>query len=148
MRLNQVLINLLGNAVKFTPEKGSVQVSVYQEALPEDTFCVRTHFLVSDTGIGMSQEYQKVIFDSFSREDDTRVQKTEGSGPFRVILPLSILEMSSTSLISPSRCLLDRAIVLPFDNLDQTILGMSSRWLTIVYAASFAAIAMRCPARR
>ncbi len=80
VRLNQVLINLLGNAVKFTPEKGSVQVSVYQEALPEDTFCVRTHFLVSDTGIGMSQEYQKVIFDSFSREDDTRVQKTEGSG--------------------------------------------------------------------
>ena len=65
VRLNQVLINLLGNAVKFTPEKGSVQVSVYQEALPEDTFCVRTHFLVSDTGIGMSQEYQKVIFDSF-----------------------------------------------------------------------------------
>ncbi len=80
VRLNQVLINLLGNAVKFTPEKGSVQVSVYQEALPEDTFCVRTHFLVSDTGIGMSQEYQKVIFDSFSREDNTRVQKTEGSG--------------------------------------------------------------------
>ena len=80
VRLNQVLINLLGNAVKFTPEKGSVQVSVYQEALPEDTFCVRTHFLVSDTGIGMSREYQKVIFDSFSREDNTRVQKTEGSG--------------------------------------------------------------------
>lgn len=80
VRLNQVLINLLGNAVKFTPEHGSVQVAVYQEALPEDTACVRTHFLVSDTGIGMSEEYQKKIFESFSREDRTHVQKTEGSG--------------------------------------------------------------------
>ncbi|MCI9658244.1 MAG: response regulator [Lachnospiraceae bacterium] len=80
VRLNQVLINLLGNAVKFTPEKGSVQVSVYQEALPENDSQIRTHFLVSDTGIGMSKEYQKEIFESFSREDNTCVQKTEGSG--------------------------------------------------------------------
>ncbi|WP_305117301.1 ATP-binding protein [Acutalibacter muris] len=67
MRLNQVLINLLGNSVKFTPDNGTVQVSVYQEKLPEDTSYVRTHFLVSDTGIGMSKEYQKKLFDSFSR---------------------------------------------------------------------------------
>lgn len=80
VRLNQVLINLLGNAVKFTPENGSVQVTVYQEALPEDISRVRTHFLVSDTGIGMSKEYQREIFESFSREDNIRVQKTEGSG--------------------------------------------------------------------
>lgn len=80
VRLNQVLINLLGNAVKFTPEGGSIRVLLYQEALPEDSARIRTHFLVQDTGIGMSKEYQKVIFDSFSREDDTRVQKTEGSG--------------------------------------------------------------------
>ncbi len=80
VRLNQVLINLLGNAVKFTPENGLVQVAVYQEALPEDASRVRTHFLVSDTGIGMSKEYQRVIFESFSREDNIRVQKTEGSG--------------------------------------------------------------------
>ncbi len=80
VRLNQVLINLLGNAVKFTPEKGAVQVSLYQESLPEDPSRVRTHFLVSDTGIGMSKEYQKEIFSSFSREDNTHVQKIEGSG--------------------------------------------------------------------
>ena len=80
VRLNQVLINLLGNAVKFTPEKGSVQVIVYQEELPEDTSLVRTHFLVRDTGIGMSKEYQAVIFESFSRENNKRVRKTEGSG--------------------------------------------------------------------
>lgn len=80
VRLNQILINLLGNAVKFTPEYGSVKVSMYQEVLPEDDSCIRTHFIVSDTGIGMSEEYQEKIFDSFSREDNARVQKTEGSG--------------------------------------------------------------------
>ena len=80
VRLNQVLINLLGNAVKFTPENGRIQVVVYQEDVPGAPSHVRTHFLVSDTGIGMSKEYQKVIFESFSREDNTRVQKTEGSG--------------------------------------------------------------------
>ena len=80
VRLNQVLINLLGNAVKFTPEGGALQVTVYQEALPETPNHVRTHFLVSDTGIGMSKEYQKVIFESFSRENNTQVRKTEGSG--------------------------------------------------------------------
>ena len=80
VRLNQVLINLLGNAVKFTPENGLIQVAVYQEALPGDVSRVRTHFLVSDTGIGMSKEYQRVIFESFSREDNIRVRKIEGSG--------------------------------------------------------------------
>ncbi len=80
VRLNQVLINLLGNAVKFTPDNGSVQVSLYQEVLPEETSCVRTHFLVADTGIGMSKEYQEKLFDSFSREENVHVQKTEGSG--------------------------------------------------------------------
>ena len=80
VRVNQVLINLLGNAVKFTPDNGCVQISLYQEALPDDTSLVRTHFTVRDTGIGMSEEYQKKIFDSFSREENARVQKTEGSG--------------------------------------------------------------------
>lgn len=80
VRLNQVLINLLGNAVKFTPDRGTIYVCVHQEELPGSPSCVRTHFTVCDTGIGMSKEYQRRIFDSFSREDNTRVQKTEGSG--------------------------------------------------------------------
>ena len=79
VRLNQILINLLGNAVKFTPENGTVQVSIYQEAR-SDTSRVRTHFLVRDTGIGMSEAYQKELFNAFSRENNARVQKIEGSG--------------------------------------------------------------------
>lgn len=96
VRLNQVLINLLGNAVKFTPDKGSVQVVLYQEPLPEDTSKVRTHFIVKDTGIGMSKEYQKKLFDSFSREDNARVQKTEGSGLGMAITKYIIDTMGGT----------------------------------------------------
>ncbi len=80
VRLNQVLINLLGNAVKFTPEKGAINVTLYEEESPKGEDYIRTHLLVTDNGIGMSEEYQKKIFDSFSREDTARVQKTEGTG--------------------------------------------------------------------
>lgn len=80
VRLNQVLLNLLSNAVKFTPEEGAIHVAMYQELLPERDTHVRIHLEVRDTGIGMTPEFQSRIFESFSREDSTRVHKTEGSG--------------------------------------------------------------------
>ncbi len=80
VRFNQILLNLLSNAVKFTPEEGTIHVSMYQELLPERDTHVRIHLEVRDTGIGMSEEYQKQIFESFSREDSARVHRTEGSG--------------------------------------------------------------------
>ncbi len=80
VRLNQILINLLGNAVKFTPEKGAIDVSLHETESPRGEDYIRICLVVKDNGIGMSKEYQKVIFDSFSREDTARVQKTEGSG--------------------------------------------------------------------
>ncbi|MCR2045974.1 response regulator [Acetatifactor muris] len=80
VRLNQVMINLLGNAVKFTPEEGAINVSLFEEESPRGEDYIRTHLYVKDTGIGMSKEYMTKIFDSFSREDTARVQKTEGTG--------------------------------------------------------------------
>ncbi len=80
IRLNQVLINLLGNSVKFTPEGGSIQLSLYEEESPNGSDFIRIHLLVEDNGIGMTPEFQKKIFESFSRADNKRVRKTEGSG--------------------------------------------------------------------
>lgn len=80
VRINQVLLNLLSNAVKFTPEGGNIDVSLYQEDSPKGVRYVRVHLLVKDTGIGMSPEFREKIFDSFTREDSTRVHKTEGTG--------------------------------------------------------------------
>lgn len=79
-RLNQVLLNLLSNALKFTPEEGRIDVYVYQEASPLGDEYVRTHFLVEDTGIGMSEEFQKTIFDTFTRESSEKVQNIDGTG--------------------------------------------------------------------
>ncbi len=80
VHLNQVLLNLLSNAVKFTPEEGEIHVAMYQELLPQRDTHVRIHLEVRDTGIGMTPEFRNHIFESFSREDSTRVHKTEGSG--------------------------------------------------------------------
>ncbi|MCI9175978.1 MAG: response regulator [Lachnospiraceae bacterium] len=80
VRLNQVLLNLLSNATKFTPEMGRIDVHLYQEESPEGEDYVRTHFVVEDTGIGMSEEFQRKIFDSFEREDSDQVAKIMGTG--------------------------------------------------------------------
>ena len=80
VRLNQVLINLLSNAVKFTPEGGDIYVYLQQEASPMGENYVRCHFRVKDSGIGMTEEFQKKIFETFTREENKQVQKTEGTG--------------------------------------------------------------------
>lgn len=80
VRLNQVLLNLLSNATKFTPEEGRIDVHLYQEDSPQGEEYVRTHFIVEDTGIGMSEEFQKKIFDSFERENSDQVAKIMGTG--------------------------------------------------------------------
>jgi len=80
VRLNQVLLNLMSNAIKFTPEKGSIYVYLDQESSPLGENYVRCHFRVKDNGIGMTPEFQKTIFEQFSREQSQQVYKIEGSG--------------------------------------------------------------------
>lgn len=82
VRLNQVLLNLLSNAIKYTQEGGTIQLSMYQEDTPgeECNNFVRTHVFVKDNGIGMTKEFLEHIFDSYSRADSKRVQKTQGTG--------------------------------------------------------------------
>lgn len=96
VRLNQILINLLSNAMKFTPEEGRINVYLTQEELPEETGRVRCHFRVKDNGIGMTDEFQKKIFESFSREDSMRVQKTEGTGLGMAITKYIVEAMGGT----------------------------------------------------
>ena len=80
VRLNQVLLNFLSNAIKFTPEGGSVDIELWQERSPRGAAFVRTHFAVRDTGIGMSEEFKSKIFTAFEREDSRRVHRTQGTG--------------------------------------------------------------------
>ncbi|MGI6200486.1 MAG: response regulator [Christensenellales bacterium] len=79
VRINQVLINLLSNAVKFTPEEGTVSLDVAERPASAEGYAHYT-FRVADTGIGMQPEFLAHIFESFTREQDSRVNKIEGSG--------------------------------------------------------------------
>ncbi len=80
VRLNQIMLNLLSNATKFTPEGGSIDVVIREEASSKGNKYVRVQIYVKDSGIGMSEEYQSHIFESFSREDNKRIHKIEGTG--------------------------------------------------------------------
>ena len=80
VRLNQILLNLLSNAHKFTPPEGTINVYLVQEESPLGDEYVRNQFRVKDTGIGMSAEFIDKIFDSFTREKSMAVEKTAGSG--------------------------------------------------------------------
>jgi signal transduction histidine kinase/CheY-like chemotaxis protein len=77
MRLRQILINLVGNAVKFTA-KGSVKIKV--DKVGEDDSRVQLHFAVHDTGIGVPAEKQKLIFKAFSQADGSTTRRFGGTG--------------------------------------------------------------------
>ncbi len=80
VRLSQVLLNLLSNATKYTPEGGSIQLSLFEEKSPKGENFVRIHIKVKDNGIGMSPDFLNKIYESYSRADGARIHKTEGAG--------------------------------------------------------------------
>lgn len=80
VRLNQVLLNLLSNATKYTPEEGKIKLSLSEGKSPKGENYARIHIIVKDNGIGMSQEFLEKIYESYSRADGARVQKVEGTG--------------------------------------------------------------------
>ncbi len=100
VRLNQVLLDLLSNALKFTPEGGCITMSLSQQASSKGENYVRTIFVVEDNGIGMSEEFQQKIFESFAREDNARVQRTEGTGLGMAITKYIVDEMQGSISVS------------------------------------------------
>lgn len=79
LRLNQVLINLLGNAVKFTPESGEISLRIYQKMVAPQGYGVYI-FKVKDNGIGIGKEFQDNIFKAFEREKSTEYSGIQGTG--------------------------------------------------------------------
>ncbi len=79
LRLNQILINLLSNAIKYTPSGGKIEFTVCE--LPQSApQYAKLRFIVKDNGIGMSDEFQKHVFDPFSREINSVTNKIQGTG--------------------------------------------------------------------
>ena len=79
LRLNQILINLLGNAVKFTPEGGEILLRIHQEMVAPAGYGVYI-FRVKDNGIGIDKEFQENIFKAFEREKSTERSGIQGTG--------------------------------------------------------------------
>ena len=80
LRLRQIVLNLLGNSVKYTEPGGHVRFDVSEKAVPGRTDRTRLQFIIADDGIGMSEEFQKTMYTSFSRATDSRINKIQGSG--------------------------------------------------------------------
>ena len=78
-KVKEILVNILSNAIKYTPAGGSVMV--YVDELPcDESGCMIVRIRISDTGIGMSQDYLTKIFEAFTREQNTTKSKIAGTG--------------------------------------------------------------------
>ena len=94
-RLQQVFVNIMGNAIKFTPEGGSISMRISE--LPSrvhDSGCYE--FVFSDTGCGMSKEFMETIFEPFTRANDSRTTGIEGTGLGMAIVKSVVSLMNGT----------------------------------------------------
>lgn len=80
-RLQQVLVNILSNAVKYTPAGGRLHFSIEEKPTHAEGASV-FYFTFEDDGIGMSEEFVGRIFEPFSRAEDSRISKIQGTGPW------------------------------------------------------------------
>ena len=94
-RLNQVLMNILSNAVKYTPTGGHIRFEV--DELPRNEHYARYRFVVQDDGIGMSADYQKTLFDPFTREEKSGTNKVQGTG-LGMAITKSIVDLMGGSI--------------------------------------------------
>lgn len=79
LRINQILINILSNAVKYTPVGGRIELTV-QEIPPFSAHFSRVQFIVSDNGQGMAEDFRQTIFQPFTREINSTTNKIQGTG--------------------------------------------------------------------
>ena len=100
-KLQEIMLNIISNAIKYTPEGHSIYVEVH-EAVSENPSKIRYIFLCEDTGIGMSEEYLPHIYEEFSREHSTTENKVPGTGLGLPIIK-SMIELMGGSIQVESR---------------------------------------------
>lgn len=96
LRLNQILLNIVGNAVKFTPAGGTINIRVTEKPCPRSG-CTTFVFSVKDNGIGMSPEFQQHVFDSFAREQTATRSGIQGTG-LGMAITKNIVDMMGGSI--------------------------------------------------
>ncbi len=101
LRLNQLLLNLLSNSVKYTEAGGSVNVKLIQRKGTQPGYA-NYEFHIKDTGIGMSEEFVKQIFEPFERERNSTISKIQGTG-LGMAITKNIVEMMNGTIKVTSR---------------------------------------------
>ena len=119
LHTNQVIINLVSNAIKYTDPGGTVDYSIEQISDPVDGIA-RYRISVKDNGIGMSEEFQEHLFESFSREQSATVSKQEGAGLGLAIVK-KIIDMMGGTIAVQSKLGEGSTFVveLPFEVMDE-----------------------------
>ena len=119
MKLRQVLLNILSNAIKFTDAPGSVTLSVERTAVYEDHSTLR--FRVKDTGIGMDASYLPKVFDTFSQEDSSHKTKYGSTGLGMAITKRLVEMMNGTITVASEKGVgTEFTVTLTLRNCDQT----------------------------
>ncbi len=102
LRLNQVLLNCMSNAIKFTIPGGTVGIRIIQKGTPDQDGFAKYEFVISDTGIGMSEEFAKHIFEPFTREESSTVSGIPGTG-LGMAITKNIVDMMGGTISVKSR---------------------------------------------
>ena len=97
LRLNQVLLNCMSNAIKFTMPGGTVGIRIIQKGAPGQDGFAKYEFVVSDTGIGMSEEFAQHMFGPFTREESSTVSGIPGTG-LGMAITKNIVDMMGGSI--------------------------------------------------
>lgn len=79
LRINQIFINILSNAIKYTPDNKQVYIDLHEEP-GEKTGYVKLVYVVADKGIGMSPDFMKIMYEPFIRQTDSRINTIQGTG--------------------------------------------------------------------
>ena len=111
LRLNQVLLNIVSNAIKYTPHKGSILMSVKE--MPAEPGYGIYEFLVKDDGIGMSEEFLSQIFDPFTRVNSSTVSGIQGTG-LGMSITKNIVDMMGGTIKISSRENMGTTVLIQF----------------------------------
>jgi len=101
LRINQILINLLSNAVKYTQVGGHILLRITQLPLEKKNYA-HYRFVVQDNGCGMSEEYLKVIFEPFTREEKHTISKIQGTG-LGMAITKNLVDLVGGTIVVESR---------------------------------------------
>ena len=112
LRLNQVLLNVVSNAIKYTPAEGSISFSVEQKSCPDAGYGVY-EFRIKDSGIGMSEDFLPKIYDAFTRVNSSTVSGIQGTG-LGMAITKNIVDMMDGTIDIKSKLDVGTDVVLNF----------------------------------